>query len=290
MLRKRVGLKKSKKVSKSEVSLPTKPNEPSHSLGDYSMLLYGRKKAGKTSLASRFPEALFLSCEPGTKALRVYQRDVTTWEEYLAYCELLEGEHDFSTVVVDTIDLLYDYCFDYICRRKMIKHPSDENDFGKTWKEIAQEFYDGFMRLNRLPIGKIFISHDQMKDMELRDGGTCTLAMPTMDRRALTVCEAQIDIIAFYTYIGGDRYLYIDGTEEIVAGNRLEENFIREGGEPRAPGDRIKSIPMGKSSQQAYDNLLSAFLNKQEDVQPHKTKTTDAKPKRRRIAKRRSAN
>ena len=57
----------------SGLTLPTEKSKPSSRLGDYTWLIYGAKKIGKTSLVAQFPETLILSFEPGTKALEVFQ-------------------------------------------------------------------------------------------------------------------------------------------------------------------------------------------------------------------------
>lgn len=253
-----------------DLSLPTEENVPSSSLSDYSILLYGAKKIGKTSVAARFPGAFFLSTEPGTKALRVYSRPVTTWAEYEGYLKLLKGgKHEFKTVVVDTIDLLYEMAFSHVCKKKCIAHPNEENDFGATWKEITEKFKSGVMGLLNIPnLGVIFISHDVEKEIELRDGTKLDRVQPTMARQAMSVVEAVVDVIMNYHYTKSGRYIRLDGSHDTVAGCRIEEHFIRKGGKPRMAGDRIKSISMGLTAQEAYDNLMSAFNNEQESVDP----------------------
>ena len=49
------------------IKLPTKKSKIESDLSKYSILLYGKIKIGKTSLAAQFPDALFLMTEPGGK-------------------------------------------------------------------------------------------------------------------------------------------------------------------------------------------------------------------------------
>ncbi|OGV48639.1 MAG: hypothetical protein A2017_02880 [Lentisphaerae bacterium GWF2_44_16] len=51
------------------MQLPKEKTMPKTALSDYTTLIYGMSKAGKTSLCAEIPDALFLSCEPGTNAL-----------------------------------------------------------------------------------------------------------------------------------------------------------------------------------------------------------------------------
>jgi hypothetical protein len=250
------------------LTLPEEPNVPSSNLSDYTMLLFGAKKIGKTSLASRFPDAIFLALEPGTKALSVFSRPVHNYAELIEYVELLEKDTRFRTIVIDTIDIAYEYCFEYICKKHLINHPSEQDDFGATWGEIKAEFKKIVLKLMSLGKGVIFISHDTERAIELRDGTKIERVQPTMASQAMGVVEALVDIIMNYSYDGNDRILRIEGSHKLVAGCRIEEHFVRKGGAPRMPGDKIRAIHMGLTSQEAYDNFINAFNNEQEVTDP----------------------
>jgi hypothetical protein len=260
-------VKKPVTTIKEVFELPDEPNVPSNELQDYSILLYGAKKIGKTSITAHFEDAFFMSTEPGTKALRVYKVDIRTWKQFLGYVKVLEEQEGrFKTVIVDTIDLAYEYCFNHICKSKGVAHPSEMDDYGATWREIAQEFDGAVRRLLSMNRGVVFISHDTEKEIEKRDGSKLDRVQPTMARAAMAVVEAVVDIIANYYYDGTDRYLRIEGEEDVVSGCRLEEHFIRKGGEPRVGEDKIKVISMGKSAVESHTNFIKAFNNEQVEV------------------------
>lgn len=256
------------------LTLPDELNVPSSNLSDYTMLLYGAKKIGKTSLASRFPNALFLALEPGTKALSVFSRPVKNYQELSEYIEILEKDQRFSNIIVDTIDIAYEYCFEWVCKKHVIGHPSEEDDYGATWGEIKTEFKKIVLRLMALNKGIIFISHDTEKNIELRDGRKVDRVQPTMASQAMSVVEALVDIILNYSYDGDKRVLRIDGSHTLVAGCRIEEHFVRAGGAPRMAGDKIKAIDMGRTSQEAYDNFIAAFNNEQVITDPFEVKAS----------------
>lgn len=247
--------------NKAEVTLPENVSEPASNLSDYSTLLFGEKKIGKTTLASRFPDAMFLMFEPGGKALRIFQRPILKWEEFLGYLDLLESDNRFRTVVIDTIDLCYARCFEFTCRRLGIDHPQEEA-YGKGWDAIKMEFAGAINRLLRLKKGMIFISHDVIREVTMRDGTSFDRILPSMPKQAASFMEGVVDIWAYYGYWGKERYLVLCGNETIGAGNRLQE----EGEHFYTPeGERVIAIPMGKTSQQAYQNVVDAFNNKQQD-------------------------
>jgi hypothetical protein len=258
--------------------LPTEKNVPSVELGQYSILLYGRKKIGKTSMAAQFPDAFIISCEPGAKALRVYSSDVTTWEDVDGCIDAAIDDTRFKTIVVDTVDLLYSYAFQHICDKQFIEHPNEENDFGHTWGKIRKLFRSAINRILKSGKGAIFISHDTEKEVEGRDGEKFERLQPTLSKQALEEIEGAVDIIALYDYVGTERWLRLDGSQFVVAGCRCEESFIRLGGNPNVLADRIHAIPLGTSAKEAYQNFVKAFKNQQVDPDLPKPPVVIKKP------------
>lgn len=264
---KKVKLKPVKKVKKKEssgisipedLSLPTEKSEPSTNMGDYTLLIYGRKKIGKTSLVSNFPKTFCMMFEPGGKSLRIYQKPVNNWEEFIGYIDLLENtKHDFKTVSIDTGKIAYECCFDYVCRREGFEHPQDEG-YGKGWNKIKRELTGCLIRLMNLGMGVIIICHETIGDITRSTNDIYNRIHPDLSKQADDFFSAVIDTIGYYRYIGRQRVLQIEGNEDIAAGTRCEENFFTKSGE------RIVNIPMGNNAKEAYSNLLKAFNNKQE--------------------------
>lgn len=258
--------KQKTKEEKPEISLEweEEAHEPETDISKYTTLIYGRKGIGKTSLAAQFPDPYFLCFEPGTKALRVRSTNIHNFEEFKVFLKILrKKEGTYKTLVIDTIDFLYSHIYDFICDREGIGSPTEMDDWGATWGEIKKTFRSCIDKILALDCGKVFISHDVEKEITLRDGTKTDRVQPTMSKQALHEIEAIVDIIGCYDYDGEDRYLIIDGRQDIVAKARPEENFLIRGGEAGNPGDRIKSVYMGQSSKESYANLVKAFNNQQ---------------------------
>lgn len=253
------------------LALPSTLSEPKADLLDYSLLVYGEKKIGKTSLISQFPKAFFLMCEPGGKSLRIFQKPVAKWQDLVGYINLLEkGGHGFRTVVVDTVDKCYERCWEYMLVKLCITHPHDENDYGKSWGLIEAEFVRQMTRLLNLPMGVVFISHATEKKVKRLDGEEFDRIEPTMANQANKFLTGIIDTWAYYGYADGKRVLVLDGDDYIGAGTRLQENFRY------TSGARIKRISLGNSPQEAFAALQAAFANKLVSpvAAPVKTKMT----------------
>lgn len=253
-----------------QLTLSTELSEPSKNLLDYSLMLYGLKKIGKTSMAARFKGAGFFMFEPGGKALRIHQHPVYSWLEFLVYLDLLEEHPEmFPTVVLDTIDVAYTMCFRYVCERDGFTHPADVK-YGKGWDAIKNEFNDALYRLcHDLKRSVVFISHAkeiEVESGEMDDAGFVTggerinRVIPSVSGAAGEILKAYVDTLAYYGYFGTTRRLVIEGNEYINAGTRCEENFLTP------TGERLASIPMGNSPDEAYANFCKAFANEQTDT------------------------
>ena len=255
------------KRSKLDLHLVEEPAEPPEGIAGYSICIFGAKKIGKTSLAAEFPGAYFLATEPGTKALRVRSSHIPDWDHFVGYIDLLEKKRDPEmTVIVDIVDLAYDMIYDKTCKELGIESPTEEKDFGATWRKIKKLFRQQIQRIIAMPGGSIFLSHDTEKEVVLRDGSKTDRVQPTMSKAPLGEVEGIVDLIAFYGYQGEDRFLWIKGHSELMAGSRLVEHFLVKGAKPGEAHSCVHRIPMGYTAKEAYGNILKAFNNQQETV------------------------
>ena len=55
------------------LTLPTQRTKPITDLDKQTILLYSAPKLGKSTFASRFPEAIFFECEPGLTHIEVFK-------------------------------------------------------------------------------------------------------------------------------------------------------------------------------------------------------------------------
>lgn len=238
-------------IQKASWVLPLEKTIPKDSLSDFSILLYGEPKVGKTDLAAQFPDAFFKGFEPGARAQSVYTREIESWLHAKHLTGLLQTDKRFRTVVWDTADIAYQMCLKQVCIDEGFSHPSDEG-YGKGWNKVNSAFSEALT--NELKTGKGFIaiSHAVEKEITTRLGEKYEKIVPTLSGGARNIVEALVDIW-IYMYHGkdGERYMRIRGNEHIAAGHRLQKHFAG-----------VDVVPMGKNAQEAYINLCAAFHNK----------------------------
>ena len=215
------------------IVLPTEPSKPVTELGKQTILLYGAPKLGKSSFASKAPGALFFECEPGLNHLEVFKVPTYSWEAFLEACKLIaKGDHNFKTIVIDTVDNAFKMCSDYVCAKHGIEYEGDMGH-GKGWALVKNEWHRVLTRLASLPYGLILISHAIDKTIETRTG-EYTKTTPSLPDRARNVVLGLVDIILF-----GDSVAKKD-----TAGNVTIERVVRTKPHPTyEAGDRTGRLP-----------------------------------------------
>jgi len=183
------------------VALPVERSKPNTDLGAKSLLIYGPPKIGKSTFASRFPEAVFFECEPGLSELEVFKVPTYTWEDFLAACRLVAaGGHRFKTVVVDTADNAFRLCSEHVNAEHKVEYEGDL-PHGKGWAFVKNEWGRVLTKLASLPYGLVLISHSMEKTIETRTG-EYTRTVPTLPERARGTVLGLVDMVLYFDTAG----------------------------------------------------------------------------------------
>lgn len=135
------------------------------------VLLFGVEGVGKSTFAANAPSPIFLAAEDGTAQLDVARfPEPKSWGDVLdALDELMVGEHDFKTVVVDTLDWLEPLCWDHIVTKANSPKIKSVEDFGfgkgyvaalDAWRVLLSRFEQ--LRLKR-GMHVVFLAHSWIK-------------------------------------------------------------------------------------------------------------------------------
>lgn len=210
--------------------LNLEPTKISRDLKGKYVFAYGPAKIGKTSLIASFPKSLIFSFEPGTNALDgIYKINITSWKDFkLAVKQLANDKvkEKFQFLGIDTVDIAYDLCEQYICSTNGVQAIGDI-PYGGGWTKLKKEFSKIFRDIAMMGYGIIFISHAQEKTIK-ENGEEYSRIIPACPSIAASVVNKLVD---FIIYIGieyngsedetGERYMYFKGNKYMQAGSRF---------------------------------------------------------------------
>lgn len=132
------------------------------------IVLYGVEGIGKSTFGASSPNPVFLGAEDGTAHLDVarFPKPESLADVYDAIRELTVHEHDFKTLVVDTLDWLEPIIWAHLCQRDQ-KKDIEEYGFGKGYTAAIDEWRKVLAALERLRFAKkmhvILLAHSWVK-------------------------------------------------------------------------------------------------------------------------------
>ncbi len=135
--------------------------------------LYGAEGVGKTTLAAKFPDPLFIDTEGGTAQMDVRRIDsIASWEELLGVVKEIAVTPDIcKTLVLDTADWAESLAVEYICR-KYKKSGIEEFGYGKGYTYLSEEFGKLLSALDQVLVAGIHVvvnAHAKMRKFEQPD-------------------------------------------------------------------------------------------------------------------------
>jgi hypothetical protein len=219
-----------------EFTLPTEPEPIVTDLSQMFVLIYGPPKIGKTTLAATFPRAFFIATESGQRFVSVVRKPCATWIDFKDLVKQLrmpQAKELFKTIVIDTIDLLYMACENHICLTRNIQHPSEE-DWGKGWAMVRDEFQNGMRYLTSEGYGVVFIAHHKEIEATIR-GVKKSKIVPNLTNQARRVLLPLVD---FQFYLSSDNDIPERAVRRIYCKPTLEyESGARQSNMPDAIDD-----------------------------------------------------
>jgi hypothetical protein len=115
------------------------------------------------------------------------------------------------------------------------------------------------MRLANVGVSFVVLAHDRLYEVKRENGTTYDRMIPVMSGQTEEYYAGVVDIIGYYHMVGGQRFLRIRGDSTVQAGCRLEAGNAFT----TTRGAQVVRIPMGNSSEEAWQNIKIAFRNGQ---------------------------
>ena len=210
--------------------LGLQPHKVSRDLRGYSVFFYGEPKSGKTTIASKFPNALLLAFEKGYNALAgVMAQPINSWAEFIKVQRQLKDDkvkERFSTIIIDTADIAYSYCEKYVCANNGVDTIADVG-YGKGYTLVGNEFDEKLRSIVQMGYGIVLISHATDKVFKDENGTEYNKIVPTLDKRSNNIVARMADIIGYSRSVtdaeGNDKtLLFMRGTQRFEAGSRFK--------------------------------------------------------------------
>jgi len=166
------------------------------------VLIYGPAGLGKTTLASEFPAPVFLQVENGTpKGVELDTfGHLQSYQEVMGYLQLLyNDEHNFRTVVIDSLDKLEPLVWEATCERERFDS-IEAPGYGKgyvaadhEWRELIK--WCGWLR--QIGMNVVFIAHSTVN--AVNDPRTVEYSQYNirLHKRALALFQDEVDMILF---------------------------------------------------------------------------------------------
>jgi hypothetical protein len=212
----------------------------------------------KTTTSTRFPKHLLLAFESGYHAIPgAMAIPVNSWGEFLKILRELrkpEAKEMYETIIVDTLDIAWDYCEQYICAQNNVDK-INQIPYGGGHSQLKKEFDKQLRSIVQMSYGMVGISHSTTKPfMDPRTGQEYDRMVPTLSNSARIICNRLYDVIGYSTAEFDDN------------GNTITKLKMR--GTPRYDAGARFSY-MVDEIEFNYDNLVKAFsdaIDKQEQA------------------------
>lgn len=243
------------------------------------VLLHAQQKWGKTSFAAMAPSPIFLYTrgEDGLDTLiksgqlpdtAQFDQAATEWKHVgFALKDLIHEEHDFKTLVIDTINGLERLCIEHLIQKEFDGKMANFDAYGRGNKFVVPEFTNLLVDLDKLRekrnMSIILLAHSQVKTFQNPGGPNYDRWEPVLIKETWALVDRWVDMIlfgSFETHVdakktdakgkahgGTDRIIHTKRTAAFDAGNRY--------GLP-------EEIECGESPKEAWANFLAALKGK----------------------------
>jgi GTPase SAR1 family protein len=169
------------------------------------IVIVGQGKIGKTTFAAMAPRAIGILTEDGADAVdaNAFPLAMSLADVYSAMDTLINQDHEFQTLFIDSLDWLEPLVQDHVCKANNWKN-IEQPGFGKGYVAAAEEWRNLLSGLEVLRadkgMGIILIAHDKIKRIEdpLTEGFDSHVLK--LHDRAASLVQEWADVIGYAGY------------------------------------------------------------------------------------------
>ena len=165
--------------------------------------IFGGHGIGKSTLASQFPKPIFISTEDGIDSLDVvsFPKAGVITDVVGSIKSLLKEEHDFKTVVVDSVDWLVE---PLISASINAQYDEKAQAYGKGQMYMAEEFREILQGLDALRLKKhmnvVLIAHAAVVKFEDPRTDPYDRYQPKLPKACNALMQEWVDVLAFCAF------------------------------------------------------------------------------------------
>lgn len=190
-------------------------------------VIYGPEGIGKSTLASRFPEPVFIDTEGSTKQMDVARLPAPdTWQDILNEVDYIaRNPESCKTLVIDTADWAEIMCTKALCGDKSI----EDFGYGKGYVMLAEKFRDLLTKLDTViavGIHVVMTAHAKMRKFEQPDEmGAYDRWEMKLSKQIAPLVKEWADMVLFCNYktivINVDGQGAVKGKNKVQGGERV---------------------------------------------------------------------
>lgn len=165
--------------------------------------IYGSHGIGKSTVASQFPKPIFISTEDGISSL-----DVTSFPQAKTVDEVIENiktlikeDHEFKTVVIDSVDWLVE---PLIVSNIEGKHEAKDLAYGRGQILVAESFREILQGLDALRrrrnMNVVLIAHGSVIRYENPQTEPYDRYQPKIPNRCNALLQEWVDVLGFAAF------------------------------------------------------------------------------------------
>lgn len=168
------------------------------------IVLHGVHGIGKTTFGSMFDKPILLPTEEGASAvdMSAFPR-ARSMQDVVNMIEALHGDHDFGTVVLDSVDWLEPLVWDHTCQR-LGENSIESFGYGRGYTEADRDWRTVISGLDSLRYKKsmavVIIAHSEIKKVEPPDSEAYDRYQLRLHKRAYAMWQEWADCVMFANY------------------------------------------------------------------------------------------
>ena len=212
------------------------------------IMIYGQEGVGKSTFAASAPKAVFIQTEDGLSEINTAKFPIcTTYDEVIEQLKAIrDGEHEFQTLAIDSLDWLERIIWDRVCGDYGVKSiEKADGGYGKGftyaltyWREVVKILNE--IRLKR-QMAIVLVAHAKVERFEDPEHPAYDRYQPRLHKAANSLICEWADAVLFAT-----RRMRIDSTTGRAApvGAGGGERVLRTNGSPAFNAKNRYSLPV----------------------------------------------